>query len=141
MSLFKTCLFITRGKNIRPLYRNSKLEIIVPTWNGELPDGFYLVADIQDYTEYIIKNIKHNLLILLFILITTGLVFKIKDGYKLELQTPEIMKSFVSRKRLIDKKWQKFTKYWSGWSSFGTKKFSRQSILAKVEGIIYFYTQ
>ena len=31
------------------------------------------------------------------------LVFKIKDGYKLELQTPETMKLIGSTKKLIDK--------------------------------------
>ena len=31
------------------------------------------------------------------------LVFKIKDGYKLELQTPETIKLFGSTKKLIDK--------------------------------------
>ena len=30
-------------------------------------------------------------------------MFKIKDGYKLELQTPEIQKSFGNTKKLIDK--------------------------------------
>ena len=30
-------------------------------------------------------------------------MFKIKDGYKLELQTPEKMKLFGSTKNLIDK--------------------------------------
>ena len=30
-------------------------------------------------------------------------MFKIKDGYKLELQTPEIMRLFGSTKKLIDK--------------------------------------
>ena len=30
-------------------------------------------------------------------------MFKIKDGYKLELQTPETMKLFSSTKKLIDK--------------------------------------
>ena len=30
-------------------------------------------------------------------------MFKIKDGYKLELQTPETMKLFGSTKKLIDK--------------------------------------
>ena len=30
-------------------------------------------------------------------------MFKIKDGYKLELQTPETMKFFGSTKKLIDK--------------------------------------
>ena len=31
-------------------------------------------------------------------------MFKIKDGYKLELQTPETMKLFGSTKKLIEKK-------------------------------------
>ena len=40
-------------------------------------------------------------------------VFKIKDGYKLELQTPETVKLFDSTKKLIDKtkKWRKRTKF------------------------------
>ena len=39
----------------------NKLKIIAPTWNDEfeLPDGYYSVPDIQDYTEYIIKSMKH----------------------------------------------------------------------------------
>ena len=35
--------------------------------------------------------------------INNRLVFKIKDGYKLELQTPETMKLFGNTKKLIDK--------------------------------------
>ena len=48
-------------KNIRKQYKNNKLKIIAPAWNDEfeLPDGFYSVSDIQDYIEYIIKNMKH----------------------------------------------------------------------------------
>ena len=37
-------------------------------------------------------------------IINNRLVFKIKDGYKLELQTPETMKLFGSTKKLIEKK-------------------------------------
>ena len=62
-----------------------------PTWNDEfeLPDGSYSVSDIQDYFEYIIK--KHETLatippIHVYTNRTNNrLVFKIKDGYKLEL--------------------------------------------------------
>ena len=56
-------------KNIKKEYNNNKLKIIAPTWNDEfeLRNGFYAVSDIQDYTEYIIKNMKHHLQILLFI--------------------------------------------------------------------------
>ena len=78
-------------KNIRKKYKNNKLKIIAPTWNDEfeLLDGSYSVPDIQDYIEYIIK--KHEALttnppIHVYInRINNRLVFKIKDGYKLEL--------------------------------------------------------
>ena len=96
-------------KNIRKQYKNNKLKIIAPTWNDEfeLPDGSYSVSDIQDYIEFIIK--KHETLttippIHVYInRINNRLVFKIKDGYKLELQTPETMNLFGCTKKLIDK--------------------------------------
>ena len=81
---------------------------MAPTWNDEfeLPDGSYSVSDIQDYIEYIIKKHETLLTILLTHLyinkINNRLVFKIKDGYKLQLQTPETMKLFSSTKELID---------------------------------------
>ena len=41
-------------------YRNNKFKISAPTWNekSESPDRSYSASDIQDYFEYIIKNIK-----------------------------------------------------------------------------------
>ena len=86
-----------------------KLKIIAPTWNDEfeLPDSSYSVSDIQGYIEYIIK--KHETItttppIHVYInRINNSLVFKIKDRYKLELQTSETMKLFGSTKKLIDK--------------------------------------
>ena len=41
-------------------------KILAPTWNEEfeLPDGSYFVSDIQDYFEYILKNMKQLLIIL-----------------------------------------------------------------------------
>ena len=85
--------------------QNNKLKIIDPRWNDEfeLPDGSYSVSDIQDYIEYIIK--KHETLTTLPPIhvyinrINNRLVFKIKDGYKLELQMPETMKLFSSTKK------------------------------------------
>ena len=68
----------------------------------ELLDGSYSVSDIQEYIEYIIK--KHETLrtispINVYIhIVNNRLVFEIKDGYKLELQTPETMKLFGSTK-------------------------------------------
>ena len=72
-----------------------------------MPDSCYYVSHIQDYIEFIIK--KHEPLTTIpplhvYINRTNNrLVFKIKDGYKLELQTPETMKLFGSTKNLIDK--------------------------------------
>ena len=103
LSIYYTC------KNIRKQYKNIKFKVIAPTWNDEfeLSYGSYCVSDIQDYTEFIIK--KHETLtkihpIYVYInRINNRLVFKIKDGYKLELQTPEIMKLFADTKKLTDK--------------------------------------
>ena len=67
----------------------------------------YSVSDIQDYTTFIIKKHKKITTILpihVYIKRTNDrLVFKIKERYKLELQKPETMKLFGSRKKLIDK--------------------------------------
>ena len=84
-----------KWKNIRKPYKNNTLKIIVSTWNDgfKLADGSYSVTDIKDYIEYIIK--KHETLITIppihvyINTINNRLVFKVKDGYKLELQTPE----------------------------------------------------
>ena len=54
--------------------------------------------------EYIIK--KHETIPVIHVFINRinkRLVIKIKDRYKLELQTPETMKLFGSTKKLIDK--------------------------------------
>ena len=62
------------------------------------------MPDIQDYIDYIIK--KHETLtkippIHVYInRINNKSVFKIKDGYKLELQMPETMKLFGSTKKI-----------------------------------------
>ena len=91
-------------KNIRKQYKNNKLKIIAPTFNDkfELPDGSYYVSDVQYYIKYIIK--KHKTLtkirpIHIYInRMNNRLVFKIKKGYKPELQTPETTKLFGSAK-------------------------------------------
>ena len=63
-------------KNIIQQYKNNKVKISSPIWNDEFefPDGFYSVSDIQDYIEYIIKNMKHYQLIVQFIFISTRLI-------------------------------------------------------------------
>ena len=51
--------------NIKSSQNNKKFKILAPTWNEEfkLPDGSYSVSDIQDYFEYILKNIEKKLMI------------------------------------------------------------------------------
>ena len=46
-------------KKIRKQYKNKKIKIMVPTRNDEfeLPDGSYSVSGIQDYIEFIIKQL------------------------------------------------------------------------------------
>ena len=95
-----------KWKNIIKQYKNNKPKIIAPAWNDEfeLPDGSYSVSDIQDYIEYIIK--KHKTLTTIppthvyIYRIDNRSMFQMKDGYKLELQTPETMKLFGSKKKI-----------------------------------------
>ena len=90
-------IYYTR-KNIKSSYNNNKFKIFAPTWSEEfeLPDGSYSVSDIQDYFEYILK--KHsesvdNPSIGIYVnKIQNRITFKIKNGYYLELLTPETMK-------------------------------------------------
>ena len=53
-------------KNIKKSYKNNKFKISAPTWNEEfeLLDGSYSVSDIQDYFEYVLKNMRQFLIIL-----------------------------------------------------------------------------
>ena len=93
--------------NVKSSYNNNKFKISAPTWSEdfELPDGSYSVSDIQDYFEYIIK--KHsesvdNPSIRMYInTIENRITFKIKNGYYLELLTPETMKFFGSTESKI----------------------------------------
>ena len=74
----------------------------------EFPDGSYSESDIQVYIEYIIKKNKTLTSIspihVCINRINNRLVFKIKDGYKFELQTSETMQLFASTKKVIEKK-------------------------------------
>ena len=98
--------------NVKSSYNNNKFKISAPTWSEEfeLPDGSYSsysVSDIQDYFEYILK--KHsesvdNPSIRMYInRIENRITFKIKNGYYLELLTPETMKLLGSTESKITK--------------------------------------
>ena len=96
-------------KNIKSSYNKNKFKISAPTWSEEfeLPDGSYSVSDIQDYFEYILK--KHsesvdNPSIRIYVhRIENKITFKIKNGYYLELLTPETMKLLESIENKITK--------------------------------------
>ena len=54
-----------KWKNIKKSYKNYQFQISAPTWNYEfeLSDGSYLISDIRDYFEYILKNMEKILII------------------------------------------------------------------------------
>ena len=60
VALQNLSIYYTR-RNIRKQCKNNKLKTKAPTWNDEfeLPDGSYSVSYIQDYVEFIMKNMKH----------------------------------------------------------------------------------
>ena len=61
-----------------------------------MPDGSYSVSDIQDHFEYVLKkhgeNIDKPIVQIHVNKIENRIKSKIKDGYSLELLTPETMK-------------------------------------------------
>ena len=80
-----------------------------PTWNDEfeLPDGSYSISDIQDYFEYILKkhneNVDNPSIRINVNKIENRITIEIKNGYYLELLTPETMKLLGSTKSKITK--------------------------------------
>ena len=91
----------------KKLINNNKFKISVPTWNDkvELPDGSYSVSDIQDYFEHIFKKHGENTdkpSVQIYVnKIENRVTFKIKNGYSLELLTPETMKLLGSTENKI----------------------------------------
>ena len=96
-------------KNVKSSYNNNKFKISAPTWSEEfeLPDGLYSITNIQDHFEYILK--KHsesvdNPSIRMYInRIENRITFEIKNGYYLELLTPETMKLLGTTESKITK--------------------------------------
>ena len=72
-----------------------------------MPDRSYLISDIQDYFEYILKKHNENVdnpSIRIYVnKIENRITFKIKNGYYLELLTPETMKLLGSTENKITK--------------------------------------
>ena len=96
-------------KNIKSEYNNNKFKISAPTCNDAfyLPDGFYSIADIQNYFEFIIKKPKtltENPQVKIYLSkIKNRIVFKIKIGYKSKLLSPETMKLVGVEKNTLTK--------------------------------------
>ena len=67
---------------------------LAPGWSHFEEAVYFLPLSSQKFWVLILPNINR---------INNRLVFKIKDEYNLELQTPETMKLFGSTKKLIDK--------------------------------------
>ena len=95
--------------NIKNSYNNNKFKISAPTWNDkfELPDESYSVSDIQDYFEYMLKKHGESVdkpSVQIYVnKIENRVTFKIKNGYRLELLTPETMKLLESTTNKITK--------------------------------------
>ena len=107
MALANLSIYYT-WKNIKSEYNNNKFKISAPTWNDTyLLNGFYSMADIQDYFEFIIKKhgtLTENPSIQIYPnKIKNRIILFKKTGYKLELLTPETMKLLGSTKKEIGK--------------------------------------
>ena len=94
-------------RNKKSSYKNNKFEISAPTWSDEfqLPNGSYSISDIQNYFEYIPKKHSESVdepSIEIFVSKNENrITFKIKNGYYLELLTPETMKLLGSTESKI----------------------------------------
>ena len=92
-------------KNIKSSYNNNKFKISARTWNDkfELPDGSYSISNIPDYFQYILKKHAEDIgkrSVQIYVnKIENRVTFKIKNGYSLELLTPEIMRLLGSNKK------------------------------------------
>ena len=95
-------------KNMKSEHNNNKFKIPAPTWNDtfDLPDGSYLISDINDCFEFVIKKhetfTENPALQIYADRIKIRIVFKIKTGYKLESLSSETMKLLGSTKQDLD---------------------------------------
>ena len=96
-------------KNIESSY-NNKFKISAPTWSDEFKlNGPFSIQDIQDYFAYILKkhgeSVDNPSIGIYLNKIENRITFKIKNGYYLELSTPETMKLLGSTESKIRQKW------------------------------------
>ena len=123
-SLQKLYIYYTK-KYTRQQHKNNKLKIIAPTL---LALNYQMFVFSVIYSKsYQVHHKKHEStsfnspIPIYFKVIINRVVFKIANGYKLELQTPETRKLYGNTKKLIEKqKMEEITQYWSGWSNIRT---------------------
>ena len=108
MALSNLSIYYT-WKNIKTSYNNNKFKISAPTRNyiSLLSHGSYSVSNVQDCFEYILKKHGENIdkpSVMIYInKIENRITFKIKNGYSLELLTPETVKLLRSNENKIIK--------------------------------------
>ena len=72
-----------------------------------MPDGSYSASDIQDYFKYILKNHGEsidNVSVKIYVnKIKKRIRFRIKNGYSVEISTPETIKLLGSNENKINK--------------------------------------
>ena len=85
-------------KHKKNSHNNKTFKISGPTWNDkfELPDRSYSISDIHHYFEYILKKHGENIdnpSVKIYVNKTENrITIRIKNGYSLQLLTPETMK-------------------------------------------------
>ena len=108
MALANLSIYYT-WKNIKSEYNNNKSKTSAPSWNDtfDLPNDSYSIDDIQDYFEFIIEKhetLSENPPVQIYPNKSKNrIVFKTKNGYKLELLTPEKVRLLGSAKKVFDK--------------------------------------
>ena len=95
-------------ENMKNSYNSNKFKISAPTWHDKLlPDRSFSVSDIQDYFEYILKKHGEDIdkpPVQIYVnKIENRVIFKIKNGYCLQLLTSETMKLLRSTENKITK--------------------------------------
>ena len=114
---FSKLKYLLHLESIKREYNNNKFKTSAPNWNEtfDLPDGSDSIDDIQDYFEFIIKKyetLSENPSVQIYLnKLKYRIVYKIKNGCKLELLTTETMQLLGSTKKVVDKdkKWRKCT--------------------------------
>ena len=108
MALSNLSIYYT-WENIKSSYNNNKFKISAPTRNDNFlfSHRSYSVSNIQDYFEYIFKkhgkNIDKPSVMIYINKIENRITLKIKNGYSLELLTPEAVKLLRSTENKIIK--------------------------------------